>query len=151
MKLYNKLLCTAGTILFLTNTSLLATEKSAVSIMKNAYAYTGAMQQYAFDAIIMDEVPDTGNILKKYRHDLKVKVDRPGNLRVDINGDTRNRTNYIHNGTYTMVDHSFGYYGEIKVSDTIDDTLDHLFISFGITPPLSALIFSDMGNRMQFK
>ena len=119
MKLHNRLLCTAGAVFLLANTSLLATEKSAISIMKNAYAYTGAMDQYAFDATIVDEVADDGVITNKYKHTVNVKVDRPGNLRVDVEGEFRNRTNYVHNGKYTIVDHAYGYYGEIKASKTI--------------------------------
>jgi hypothetical protein len=151
MKLYRKLLCSAGAILLLTTTSLLASEKSAISIMKNAYDYTGAMDKYAFDAIIVDEVADKGVVVNKYKHAVNVKVDRPGNLRVDVDGEFRDRTNYVHNGKYTMVDHAYGYYAEIKASKTIDGTLDYILKSFGINAPLSALIFSDMGNRMHFK
>ena len=151
MKLYNKLLCTSGALVLLATTSLLATDKSAMGILKNAYAYTGAMDKYAFDAIIIDEEADKGEIVNIHKHTVNVKVDRPGNLRADVKGEFRDRTNYIHNGKYTMVDHDFGYYGEIKASDTIDKTLDYVLKSFGINAPLSALIFSDMSKRMQVK
>lgn len=151
MKLHNKLFCTIGSILLLTNTALLAADKSAMDILKNAYSYTGAMDQYAFDAIIVDEEADNGKIINTYKHAVNVKVDRPSNLRVDVKGDLRNRTNYVNKGKYTMVDHAFGYYGEIKASDTIDGTLDYILKSFGINAPLTALIYSDMQKRMKVK
>ena len=50
-----------------------------------------------------------------------------------------------------MVDHSFGFYGEINASDNIDETLDYILKHFGINAPLTALIFSDMEKRMHSK
>lgn len=151
MKPFTTLFATSGILLFLGTTTLLATEKSAVSVLKNAYAYTGAMKKYAFNAIIVTEEIDAEAKKTTYTHTVDAKISRPNHLRVDVKGDHRDRTNYIYNGTYTMVDHSFGYYGEIKASDDIDKTLEYILKSFGINAPLTALIFSDMGKRMHFK
>jgi hypothetical protein len=151
MKLLTKFFATSGVLLLLGSNTVLATEKSAISVIKNAYAYTGAMKQYAFDAIIVTEELDEKAQKDTYKHTVNFKVSSPNHLRADVKGDFRDRTNYIHHGTYTMVDHSFGYYGEIKASDNIDDTLDYILKGFGINAPLTALIFSDMGKRTQFK
>ncbi|HFD14100.1 MAG TPA: DUF2092 domain-containing protein, partial [Epsilonproteobacteria bacterium] len=51
----------------------------------------------------------------------------------------------------TMVDHAFGYYGQIKTPKKVDKALDYIFKSFGITAPLSAVLYSDMSKRMKMK
>jgi hypothetical protein len=122
-----------------------------MGILKNAYSYIESMDKYAFDAVITEEEANKSEIVNTYKHTVKVKVDRPSNLRVDVKGDLRDRTNYITEGKYIMVDHAFGYYGEIKASDTIDGTLDYIVKSYGINAPLTALIFSDMQKRMKVK
>jgi hypothetical protein len=122
-----------------------------MGILKNAYSYIESMDKYAFDAVIMEEEANKGNIVNTYKHSVNVQVVRPSNLRVDVKGDLRDRTNYITEGKYIIVDHAFGYYGEIKAADTIDGTLDYILNSFGINAPLTALIYSDMQKRMKVK
>jgi len=50
-----------------------------------------------------------------------------------------------------MIDHSFGYYGQLKTPKTIDGTLDFIFEKFGIRTPLATLMYSDMDKRLKFK
>jgi hypothetical protein len=118
MKLHKKLLCTAGIALLFTGTSLFAAEQSARDILNKAYEYIGSMDKYAFDAVIIDDELQDGEVTKKYRHDVSVKVDRPGKLRVDTKGDVKNRTNYLNDGLFTMIDHGFGYYGQLETPKT---------------------------------
>jgi len=152
MKRFTQLISTVGVILLFGQTTLFASEKSAISVIKNAYSYLGAIPKYAFDAIIINkEVDSLGKTLKTYQNIANIKISRPNHLRVDIKGDSRDRSNYIYNGMYTMVDHSFRYYGEINTSQPIDGSLDYILNHFGINAPLTALIFSDMDKRMHFK
>ena len=151
MKSYKKLLCATGVVLLFAGTSLFAEEQSPKDIINKSLHYIGSMDKFAFDAVVVEnETADDGTI-NKYRHDVSVKVDRPGKLRVDTKGYARDRSNYLHNGVYTMMDHGFGYYGQIKVSETIDGTLDHIFEKYGIRSPLAQLIYSDMHKRAKFK
>ena len=147
MKLHKRLLLLAGAGLLLSGTSLLATEKSAASIIKNAYHYIGSLNQYAFDAVVMD---DDGNGAK-IKHKVSVKVDRPDKLRVDIKGDVKDRTVYLNSGLFTMIDHTFHYYGQLKTPKTIDGTLDYVFDKYGIKAPLASLVYSDMDKRAKYK
>jgi hypothetical protein len=150
MKLHKKLLCTAGIALLFTGTSLFAAEQSARDILNKAYEYIGSMDKYAFDAVIIDDELQDGEVTKKYRHDVSVKVDRPGKLRVDTKGDVKNRTNYLNDGLFTMIDHGFGYYGQLETPKTIDGALDLIFEKYGIRAPLAQLIYSDMDKRVKF-
>ena len=151
MKLYTKILFLTGTVFFLGSSTLMGAEKTAVSVIKNSYNYMGHLKSYAFTAVISEEGAEDGKIVQHYKHFVKVKLERPNNLRVDVKGDIRNRTNYLHNGAYTMVDHAFGYYGQIKTPKRLDAALDYIFKQFGITAPLSAVLYSNMSKRMKVK
>jgi hypothetical protein len=151
MNLHKKLLCTAGVALLLSSTSLLAAQQSAKDVVNKAYQYIGSMDQYAFKAVVSDEEAQDGQIVKTYKQNVSVKIDRPGKLRVDTNGDTKNRSLYINDGLFTMIDHGFGYYGQLETPKTIDGALDLIFEKYGIKAPLASLIYRDMGKRVKFK
>ena len=151
MNLHKKLLYTAGVALLLSGTSLVAAEQSAKDILSKAYNYIGGMDQYAFSAVVIDEGTKHGEAAKRYRQDVSIKVDRPGKLRVDIKGSIKNRTTYVNDGLFTMMDHTYNYYGQLKTPKTIDGALDFIFDKFGIKAPMASLVYSDMGKRIKFK
>jgi len=146
----SQVLCTAGVTLLLGGTNLFAAEQSAKDIVNKAYQYVGSMDQYTFDAVVTDEEAKDGEIIKTYRQDVSVKVDRPGKLRVDTKGDIKNRSSYLNDGLFTMIDHGHGYYGQLKTPKTIDGTLDLIFEKYGIKAPLATLLYSDMHKRVKF-
>ena len=150
MNLHKKLLCTAGVALLLSSTSLFAAEQSARELLNNAYQYIGSMDKYAFSAIVIDDETQDEKTTEKYKHTVSVKVDRPGKLRVDTTGTVKNRSAYLNDGTYTMIDHGHNYYAQIKTPKTIDGSLDVLFEKFGIRAPLAQLIYSGMDRRVKF-
>lgn len=151
MKLHNKILCIVGLGILLASTSLFAAEKTPKDIVNKAYAQIGSMDKYSFTALVLDSERQEDGTVKQYRHDVSVKVDRPGKLRVDTKGDNLDRTSYINNGLFTMIDHDFGYYGSLKTPKTIDGSLDYIFDRYGIKAPLASLIYSDMHKRVKFR
>ncbi len=151
MNLHKKLLCTVGVALLLSGTSLVAAEQSAKDIINKAYDYIGGMDQYAFDAVVTSEDATDTETAKKHRQNVSVKVDRPNRGRIDTKGDIKNRSSYINDGLFTMMDHTYDYYGQLKTPKTIDGTLDFIFDKFGIKAPLASLVYSDMGKRVKFK
>ena len=148
MNLHKKILCTAGVALLLSSTGLVAADKSARDILNNAYQYMGSMDKYSFTANIVDS---EGENTKAHNHTAIVKIDRPNKFRVDTTGTVKNRTNYLNDGSFTMIDHNYNYYGQIKTPKTIDGSLDMLFEKFGIRAPLAQLMYSDMSKRVKFK
>ena len=148
MNLQKKLLCTAGVALFLSSTTLFAADKSARNILNNAYQNIGGMDKYAFTAVIVDDEMKDG---KTYKHTAVVKVDRPNKLRVDTTGTVKNRSSYLNNGNFTMIDHNYNYYGQIKTPKNLNAALDVLFEKFGIRAPLAQLIYSDMDKKARFR
>jgi len=150
MRLYTKIFSATGIALFLSVAPLCAEEQSPRDILNKAYNYIGSMDKYAFRAVVLDNFTKEDGSVKQYRHDATVKVDRPGKLRVDVKGDTGDRSNYLNNGIYTMIDHGFGYYGQLKTPETIDGGLDYVFEKYGIRAPLAQLIYSNMHERAKF-
>lgn len=152
MKLSSKYLYMAGVFFLFGSINLIASEQSAKSILNKAYQYVGNMDKYAFHAVVLDDDVEDGKILKqRYRHDVSVKVDRPGKLRVDTKGNIRNRSNYLNNGIFTMMDHEYKYYGKMKTSKTIDGTLDLIFEKYRIRAPLAQMVYSNMDKRFKFR
>lgn len=144
---FKKILYAGGLLLFLLGNDLNAAQNKAEGIMLNAYRYIGSMDAYAFDAVVIDDLKITGPAARLYRTHISVKVKRPGNFRVDVIADKKERSRYLNNGTYTVFDHGSRYYGQIKAADTIDKTLDLIDEKYGILSPLSALLYSDMDKR----
>lgn len=145
MKSPQKLLLAAGLGLLLGTSALLAESMKAQEIAKKAYSALDDQKTYAFDAMIVNHADDGSN-----KHKVSVKVNRPNQLRFDVKGDIRNRSNYLNNGTYTIYDHDKNMYVHIKTPKSIDKTLDKLFDTLKVKAPLAQLIYTDMGDRIKF-
>jgi len=150
MKLVHKIFYIVGAVILVGSTTLLAKDIHAKDIITKAQTYLGSLDKYAFDAVIYDTYSENNTQVFKLKHEVSVKLIRPDKLRIDVKGDTKDRTNYLLDGKYTMVDHTFGYYGEIKVQKNIDDALDFLIKAFGINAPLTSLLYQDMPKRTRF-
>lgn len=146
MNLHKKLLCTAGVALLLSSTNLFAADQSARDILNKAYQYVGSMDKYTFTAVVTEN--ETTEINKRT---VSVKIDRPGKFRVDNRGTVKDRSSYLNDGSFTMLDREYNYYGQIKTPKSIDGALDVLFENFGIRAPLASLMYSDMDKRVKFR
>ena len=151
MNKYTKILTLLGVSLLLSTTHLLAAEKSALEVMNKAFQSTGSMDKYAFTAVIVDNEAQEDGTIVPYRYNTSVKVDRPGNLRVDTKSEFLDRSNYINNGLYTIIEHGHGYYGQLAVPKDLDKALDSIFENYDIKARLASLIYSDMSKRVKFK
>ncbi len=125
MTLYKRTLGIVGVGLLLSGTQLFAAQMNAKEVVNKAYAQIGSMDRYAFSAVISDNETIEGKTTT-YKQNVSVKIDRPGSLRVDTKGDIKNRSNYLHNGQFTMIDHGFGYYTQLNTPETIGETIDYL-------------------------
>ena len=150
MTLYKKLFYAAAAASLLAVSSLGAAEQYARSILDKSYRYIAGMDKYAFDAIVVAHIPE-GDKLATYKSTVSIKVDRPDKLRADIKGAKKDRTIYINHGLFTIFDHDFNYYGQLKTPKTIDGALDFIFDKYGIRAPMAALVYSDMDKRGELK
>ncbi|MEA2047742.1 MAG: DUF2092 domain-containing protein [Campylobacterota bacterium] len=150
MTLHKKAFCIVSLGLLLGSSTLMAAQKSAKEIVTDAYEYIGSLDQYVFDAVVVDNDVVEGKS-EQYKHEITVKIDRPGNLRVTSKGDVKNRTITLHDGLFTMYDQKYQYYGQLNTPKNIDKTLDFLFEKYGIRAPLTTLMYSDMHKRIKYK
>ena len=145
MKSPQKLIYAAGMGLLLSTATLLAEDMSAKEIAKKVYATLDSHQNYAFNAAIINHSDDGQN-----KHQVAVKVNRPGQFRIDVSGDIRNRSNYLNNGQYTVYDHDKNMYLHLKTPKDLNEALDDLFDRFEIKTPLAQLLYNHMGDRIKF-
>ena len=150
MKYIKKLLYVVGLVSLLGGTNVVASEMTAKEVMHHAFEYLNSLNKYTFDAIIYDEHIIVKGEEEAFKHTVSVKLVRPGKLRVDVKGDTKDRTTYFNNGQFTMIDHDFGYYGQLQTPKTIDSALDFIINKYGIKAPLTSLLYSDMAKRAKF-
>jgi len=145
MKSAQKFLLATGLGLLLGTSTLLGDSMSVKEIAKKVYTAIDNHQTYAFDAIIVNHSDDGKN-----QHNVSVKVNRPNQLRVDVRGDIRNRSNYLNNGQFTIYDHDKNYYLDLETPKSIEKTLDVMFDKFEMKMPLAQLIYTNMGDRIKF-
>jgi hypothetical protein len=131
------------------STAVYADAVSAKKVVDFSQKYMESLDKYVFDAMVIDEVKtETAKESESYK--VMAKVDRPDRLYMKIQGKKKDRSSYLNQGKFTLVDHKFHYYGQLKTPKTIDKALDFIFDKYGINPPLSALIYSDMKQRIKF-
>ncbi len=121
----------------------------ANKILDRAYRYVGGLDKFAFDAVTVNDDMLDDKILVEVKHRVVVKADRPGDMMVDISGDTKNRRIYLHQGIFTMYDKENNYFAVLKTPKTIDDTLDFIFDRYDIKTPLANLLYSDVAERLK--
>ena len=120
-------------------------EVNAATLLKNSYNYLGALDKYAFTASVTNSVDVDGeDVVLKRVADVKVK--RPDRFRIDSKGENFNRSSYLSNGVFTMIDNDEKYYATVKTGKGIDGTLDMINEKLGIVIPLSTLLHSDMAK-----
>ena len=147
---FAKKMLAAVTVGMVLGSGVYAAEPGAKDVVKSMYSYLGKLKKYAFEATVSDDVLGPEGKWTKDSRFVKVEVQRPDKLRVDVKAKGKERTSYLNDGLFTMVDHGFGYYGQLKTPKTIDKALDYIFDKYGINAPLAALVYKDMENRVHF-
>ena len=140
------LLLASGSLYAETNTPMTqAAQIDASALLKKSYTYLGSLNKYAFKASVTNSVDVDGeDVVMKRVADVKVK--RPDQFRIDSKGENFNRSSYLSNGVFTMIDNNEKYYASVKTNKGIDGTLDMINKKLGIVIPLSTLLHSDMAK-----
>jgi len=127
------------------STATEVSKKSGVSLLKNSYQYLGSLKKYAFTADVTNTlIVDGGTILTKRVS--QVKVERPDKFKIDNKGEFIDRSFYLSNGHFSMIDNEEKYYATVDTGGDIDKTLDMINKKLGIVVPLSTLLHSDMNK-----
>jgi len=122
-----------------------ATQKNGKALLSSTYDYIGSLQKYAVHTTVENTVLVDGESIVTIRTS-DVKVQRPDKFRVDSKGEYINRSVYLSNGQFTIMDNNEKYYATVKTDKGIDKTLQHISKKLGIILPVSTLIHSDMNK-----
>jgi hypothetical protein len=120
----------------------------ASAILLDAYRYLGSLDSFSFNAVTSNDDVYRDTMLVSYLHKVEVSLLRPDKLRVHVFGDLKNKSTYLLNDTFTMIDNEHHFYGQVQVPKTIDSALDHLFENFNIKSPLANLLYTDLDKRL---
>ena len=118
------------------------------AILVDAYRYLGSLDHFSFDAITTNDDIFRDIMLQEFTHRVHVDLQRPGKLQIHISGDLKNRSIYMLNDSFTIIDHDLNFYGELQTPKTIDSALDHLFEKYEIKAPLANLLYTDLDKRI---
>jgi hypothetical protein len=130
---------------------LMGTPSKAGKIMEKAYRYLGSLDHFAFTATLTNEDVYEKKMVVELTHRVSVKLDRPSRLRVDIIGDSRNRSYFLNEGKLTTYARDYGLYGQIEIPENIDDALDYTYEHYKIETPLANILYSDIYERLRPK
>jgi len=122
-----------------------------VKILESAYRYLEKQPAFSLEAVTVNEDLYGEKIVTEVRHRIRVDLERPGKIRVRIDGDSKHRDYLMRNGAFLVWDRSHNLYGELHTPATVDGTLDYLYDAYGIKTPLANLLYSDLSRRLRPK
>ena len=118
-------------------------EPYVIQLLKDTGEVLHGATSYSFHAEIMyDEVTPSGQKLQ-FTISQDVSVRRPDRLYVDHDGDLRKRRIWYNGETLTVYNVDLNLYGTLEVPPTIDEMLEFAMDRFGVSLPLSDLVFSE--------
>jgi len=123
-----------------TNEAVQALDPKAIALIEEWGAAHGALQQFKIEVRdTIDEVAESGRKLQ-YAHRLRAIVSRPDRLRIESEGDLRNRTIYKDGRSVTIVDRDEQVFVRVPDPGTIDEMLDLMNSRYGVTFPLADMV-----------
>jgi len=130
---------------------LLNTTTKANDILERSYRYIGALKEFSFEATLINEDIYDKSMVVEVKHQIRVKLKRDTKLRIDIDGDTKNRTYYLYGNRLISYDRDIALYAELVVPYGIDKALDYIYENYKIETPLANILYSDIYNRLRPK
>ncbi len=91
----------------------------------------------------MDEVSEAGQMIQ-YSHMRRLVVSEPKRFWIESTGDITNTTMWKDNTTITLLDRRANAYAQAAAPGTIDETMDMLLDTYGVTTPLADLLSDDL-------
>jgi len=121
---------------------------TAKTILEKAYRFLEEQPAFSLEALTISEDSFKGKMVIEIHTHLKVALDRQGKIRVDVDGDSQQRSYLLEKGTFLAWDRTLNLYGKLKIPAENDKALDYLYDRFGITAPLANLLYSDLRKRL---
>jgi hypothetical protein len=91
----------------------------------------------------MDEVLESGQKIQ-YSHVRKLMLNEPNRFWIESTGDITNTTVWKDDRTFTLLDRDNNVYGQVDAPGTIDETMDMLVDTYGVSTPLADILSDDL-------
>ncbi|WP_457606965.1 DUF2092 domain-containing protein [Nitratifractor sp.] len=129
----------------------LMTKDPAAEILRRAYRHLDEMGSFTLEAVTVNEDVYRETLVTEVHHRIRVALQRPDRLRIDIVGDSKDQSYFFKAGKFDLFDWQFRLYGQLNTPETIDGMLDYIYDSYGIASPLANLLYSDLEDRLMPK
>jgi len=91
----------------------------------------------------MDEVLESGQKIQ-YSHVRKLMLNEPNRFWIESTGDITNTTIWKDGRTFTLLDRDNNVYGQVDAPGTIDETMDMMVDTYGVSTPLADILSDDL-------
>lgn len=91
----------------------------------------------------IDEVLESGQKIQ-YSHVRKLILSEPNQFWIESTGDVTNTTIWKDDKTFTMLDRDNNVYGQVDAPGTIDETMDMMVDTYGVSTPLADILSDDL-------
>ena len=123
-------------------------DAKADSVLRQMSATLAAAPSFTVDAEqSIDQSDESGQKIQMSKR-VHAAVTRPNRLAATVKGDADNLAYFYDGKTVTIVNHADHVHALQEVPDTIDAMFDVLAERYGVTAPLSDLLFSDPYKAM---
>jgi hypothetical protein len=115
----------------------------ASDALRRMSRFLAESKSFAFQADVVYEVVLGDGQKIQYGSRLEAALRRPGELRVDIDGDQYETFFLIDDGQFTFGDIRPGVLAKSKVPRDLDAAMDDAFLRLGMSVPVADLLYSD--------
>jgi hypothetical protein len=114
------------------------------SLLRNMSDYLQSAREFSFHTEVnYDRVLDSGQKIL-YGRRAEISMRRPDRLHVLVNGDLVNERMWYDGKTFILMDLRDLGYVEVNVPPTLDDAMDFMARKYGISSPVSDVLYSDV-------
>ncbi len=113
------------------------------TLLRNMSSYLQSADEFSFHTEVnYDQVVDTGQKIL-YGRRAEIAMRRPNRLHILVNGDLIHERIWYDGKTFILMDLWDLGYAKIDAPPTIDDALDFMARTYGISSPVSDVLYSD--------
>jgi hypothetical protein len=126
-----------------------AVDEKSAEVLDRMSAFLDQQPRLRMEVTDTIEKEDDDNVLIQYTHERVLTVQRPNQVRVDVQGDLETQT-VVYDGTaLTVWIPTQNVYAQEKSPGTINETLEMLSKNYGLRRPLSEFAYTGLSKRIQ--
>jgi len=116
-----------------------AVQPEALQALERMSDYLKTLKEFQISTRTSLDLVTTDGQLVQVNGGATYKVRRPDGFVIDVKSDVKNRTFFYDGKQFTVYAPELGYYATVAAPPTIRETLDKLYVKFGLALPLEDL------------